>query len=231
MNLLIIIPAHNEELNIAGTVSDIKANCPDTDFVVINDGSSDRTATICRENAYPMLNLPVNLGLTGAFLTGMRYAYEKEYDCAIQIDGDGQHDASYIPAILNKMEETGADIVIGSRFCAEDKPLTMRMLGSRLITAAIKITTGKTITDPTSGMRLYNRKMIKRFAKDAGLGPEPDTMAYLMRCGAEIEEQQVIMRERTAGESYLTAGKSIKYMLNMCMSIMFIQFFRGGRKK
>ena len=128
------------------------------------------------------------------------------------------------------MEEKGADLVIGSRFVTEKKPLSLRMVGNTVIEWAIRMTTGKILSDPTSGMRLYNRKLIREMAYGVNYGPEPDTVSYLLRCGAKVEETQVAMRERTAGESYLSAAKSIRYMIQMCMNILFIQWARKRRE-
>lgn len=226
MKYLVIIPAFNEEQNIEKTVKQIRDNCPSLDFIVINDGSCDHTADICREKGFPILDLPINLGLAGAFQTGIRYAYEKGYDAALQFDGDGQHEAACIPSLVEEMETNKSWIVVGSRFVDERKPFSMRMLGSRLLTAVIRLTTGITVSDPTSGMRLYSRDVMKLYANNINFGPEPDTLSYLIRTGIPVSEVQVQMHERTAGKSYLTAGRSIRYMLNMCISILFIQFFR-----
>ena len=226
MKTLIIIPAYNEEKNIKSVVHKLKEKCPDLDYIIINDGSGDRTAEICRENRFPMLDLPVNLGLAGAFQTGIRYACEEGYDAALQFDGDGQHEASFIPYLIREMEDKNCGIVVGSRFVKEKKPFSMRMLGSRLLTAVIHLTTGKTVTDPTSGMRLYKRNVMKLLADNINYGPEPDTLAFLIRTGVLVSEVQVQMHERSAGNSYLTLGRSIRYMLNMCISILFIQYFR-----
>ena len=229
MKVLIIIPAYNEEDNIAGVVDEVKATVPQYDYIVVNDGSRDSTADICREHGYLLLDLPVNLGLTGAFQTGMRYAWEHGYDAAIQIDADGQHDPSFIPEMVRVMQEKDADIVIGSRFITEKKPHTLRMLGNNIIELAVKLTTGKKLTDPTSGMRLYNRKLIEEMAFGVNYSPEPDTVSYMLRCGAKVEEVQISVRERVAGESYLSAAKSIRYMTQMCMNILFIQWIRKRR--
>ena len=132
--------------------------------------------------------------------------------------------------MIKQMKESNADIIIGSRFVTSKKARSLRMLGSNLISFIIRITTGKKIMDPTSGMRLFNRNMIKKFAYTMNYGPEPDTISYLVRCGAKIEEVQVQMKEREAGESYLNLKRSIQYMLHMCMSIIFIQCFRKKEK-
>jgi glycosyltransferase involved in cell wall biosynthesis len=229
MKKLIIIPAYNEEMNIVRVVEEIKQNYKQYDYVVVNDGSRDNTAKVCLDHGYELINLPVNLGLAGAFQTGLKYAYLKGYDYAIQFDADGQHKTEYIDLILVEMEK-GFDIVIGSRFVTKKKPKSLRMLGSNLISFAMKITTGKTVKDPTSGMRMLSKGMIKEFALNMNYGPEPDTISYLIKQGATISEVQVEMDERLEGESYLNFSRSMLYMLRMLISILFIQSFRKRKK-
>ena len=229
MKCLVIIPAYNEEENIVRVVENLKNNYPMYDYVVINDGSADSTAKICRKYGYELVDLPVNLGLAGAFQTGLKYAYRKGYDYAIQFDADGQHRPEFIAPMLDKIQE-GYDIVIASRFVTEKKPHSLRMLGSNLISAAMKLTTGHRVKDPTSGMRLFNKKMIAEFALNMNYGPKPDTISYLLKQGATIAEVQAKMDERIAGESYLNMTKSMMYMLRMLLSILFIQNFRKRRE-
>lgn len=229
MKCLVIIPAYNEEENIVRVVENLKNNYPMYDYVVINDGSADSTAKICRKYGYELVDLPVNLGLAGAFQTGLKYAYRKGYDYAIQFDADGQHRPEFIAPMLDKIQE-GYDIVIGSRFVTEKKPHSLRMLGSNLISMAMKLTTGRRVKDPTSGMRMFNKKMIAEFALNMNYGPEPDTVSYLLKQGATIAEVQVEMDERIAGESYLNLTKSMMYMLRMLLSILLIQNFRKRRE-
>lgn len=223
--LLIVIPAYNEEGSIERVVDDLIQNYPQYDYVVVNDGSRDRTAAICRSRGYRLIDLPVNLGLAGAFQTGLRYAAEHGYDCAMQLDADGQHLPRYIAPMLEKLE-AGADIVIGSRFVTVLKPHTLRMVGSYLISWAIRLTTGQPICDPTSGMRMFNRRLLEEFAQNLNYGPEPDTISYLIKNGAVVKEVQVKMAERTAGESYLNFARSVQYMIKMGLSILLIQWFR-----
>lgn len=229
MKCLVIIPAYNEEENIVRVVENLKNNYPMYDYIVINDGSSDSTVKICRKNGYELVDLPVNLGLAGAFQTGLKYAYRNGYDYAIQFDADGQHRPEFIGPMLDKIQE-GYDIVIGSRFVTEKKPHSLRMLGSNLISMAMKLTTGRRVKDPTSGMRMFNKKMIAEFALNMNYGPEPDTVSYLLKQGATIAEVQVEMDERIAGESYLNLTKSMMYMLRMLLSILLIQNFRKRRE-
>ena len=223
--LLIVIPAYNEEDNIVRVVKNLKYCCPQYDYVVVNDGSRDRTAALCRACGFNLIDLPVNLGLSGAFQTGLRYAAEQGYDYALQFDADGQHMPEYIQPMLELMQ-SGADIVIGSRFVTKKKPKTLRMLGNYLISWAIRLTTGKVICDPTSGMRMFNKRMVNEFALNLNYGPEPDTISYLIKNGAVVRELQVEMQERTAGSSYLNLTRSAEYMFKMGMSILLIQWFR-----
>ena len=223
--LLIVIPAYNEEENIVRVVDDLTRRFPQYDYVVVNDGSRDKTAALCRAHGYRLIDLPVNLGLAGAFQTGLRYAADNGYDCAMQLDADGQHRPEYIPAMLEELED-GVDIVIGSRFLTVKKPKTLRMVGSYIISWSIRLTTGRAICDPTSGMRLFNRAMVEEFAQNLNYGPEPDTISYLIKNGAAVKEVQVEMGERIAWHSYLTMMKSVQYMVKMAISILLIQWFR-----
>ena len=226
MKVLAIIPAYNEEENIVSTVEDLLENAPGVDYVIIDDGSRDRTREICEERSFHFVSLPVNLGLAGGFQAGMKYALERGYDYAVQLDADGQHSAAYVWPMVERAESTGSDIVVGSRFCAQKKPFSARMVGSALITAIIKLTTGQKIEDPTSGMRLFDKEMIRAFACNYDYSPEPDTLALVILSGGKVSEIQVEMRDRTAGESYLNFTKSVAYMLRVCISILFVQWFR-----
>ncbi len=230
MKTLIIVPAYNEALNIEKTISDIKENTS-YDYIIINDCSKDNTKEVCQKNGYHVLSLPVNFGLTSGIQLGMKYAYQNGYDIAIQFDGDGQHQAKYLKDLVKEIEEGNADIAIGSRFVEEKKPFSMRMLGSRLISLAIRLTTFKKITDPTSGMRAYDRQAIEAFVSDASLTPEPDTLVYMLKKNMKIKEVQVEMKEREFGESYLSPLKSVKYMANMFFSIFLIRNLTRRKKE
>lgn len=228
--LLIIIPAYNEEGNIEKTVECLREKCAQFEYVIVNDGSKDKTAQICREKGYHMIDLPVNLGLAGAFQTGVKYAYEEGYEYVLQFDGDGQHKPEYIKEMLRLAEQEKYDIVIGSRYVEKRKPSSMRMFGSELISMFIRLKTGKKIKDPTSGMRLFSRNVMRRMAYESNLGPEPDTVSYLIKCGASVKEYQVDMKERESGESYLNVSNSIKYMWRICFSILILQNFRERKQ-
>ena len=206
-------------------VEELTRGYPQYDYVVVNDGSRDKTAALCRAHGYRLIDLPVNLGLAGAFQTGLRFAAENGYDCAMQMDADGQHKPEYIAPMLAALEG-------GQRHCHRqplpdrEKPKTLRMLGSYIISWSIRLTTGRAICDPTSGMRMFNRAMVEEFAQNLNYGPEPDTISYLIKNGATVKEVQVEMGERLAGQSYLTFWRSVQYMVKMSISILLIQWFR-----
>ena len=223
--VLLIIPAYNEEDSVVRVVGTLDRDYAEYDYLVVNDGSRDATADVCRAHGYRLLDLPINLGLSGAFQAGIKYAYEHGYDCVIQFDADGQHLPEYIESLVKALENS--DIVIGSRFIEGEKQASMRMFGSSLLTGMIRLTTGKHLTDPTSGMRAYGPRAIKELVVGPNLGPEPDTIAYLVRKkGLNVSEVPVTMAERQAGESYLNWKSSSSYMIRMALSVLLIQFFR-----
>lgn len=225
MKTLVVIPAYNEALNIEKTVHDLEVHAPEVDYVVVNDGSKDNTLEVLKRNGFNYIDGFCNLGLFGAVQTGFKLALKEDYDIVIQFDGDGQHSANYIESLVKEIEN-GNNIVIGSRFVDEKKPFTARMIGSRLIAAAIKLMTGKTINDPTSGFRAYDRVCIKDYANEMNNPPEPDTLVYMLRKQRKIKEIQVQMSDREFGESYLNLVNTIKYMSRMMVSIFLIQPFR-----
>lgn len=225
MKTLVVIPAYNEALNIKKTVHDLEVNAPEVDYVVVNDGSKDNTLEVLKKNDFNYIDGFCNLGLFGAVQTGFKLAIKDNYDVVIQFDGDGQHSAKYIAPLVKEIEN-GNNIVIGSRFVDEKKPFTARMIGSRLIAGAIKMMTGKTITDPTSGFRAYDKNCIIDYANEMNNPPEPDTLVYMLRKQRKIKEIQVQMSDREFGESYLNLVNTIKYMSRMMVSIFLIQPFR-----
>ena len=226
MNVLIIIPAYNEEKSLGRVVEHLTAVCPQYDYLIVNDGSTDGTEALCRRRGYHAISFPKNQGLTSAIQAGMKYALEQNYDAALQFDADGQHLPEYIEDMVARMEAAQCDIVIASRFQGERMPLRMRTLGGKLISSAIHLTTGTHLTDPTSGMRLYRRNIVRLFAEDLHHAPEPDTIAYLIRMGAKVEEVKVEMAERKEGQSYLTPFNAAKYMTKVLSSILVLQWFR-----
>jgi glycosyltransferase involved in cell wall biosynthesis len=176
-----------------------------------------------------IVSLPVTTGLASGFRCGMKYAKRHGYDAVIQFDADGQHLPEYVLPMVKRLVETDADVVIASRYLdGTVRPSGARGAGSRLITWLIHVTTGATVTDPTSGMRIYGRRMIDMFSAPSSfdIAPEPDTIALVARKGGKVVEMQARMRERQGGESYLNLVNVLRYMSRTCLSIILFQFLR-----
>lgn len=223
MKKLVIIPAYNEEASIVNTVRDILDHAPGFDYVVINDCSKDRTLQRCRENGLNVIDLPVNLGIGGGIQTGYRYAVEHGYDVAVQFDGDGQHDASYLQAMADRLERDDLDMVIGSRFIENEgfQSTGLRRFGINFFKFLIKLLYGGTITDATSGMRMCSRRVMEEFSVDYPQDyPEPETVARLLRKKYKVREIPVVMRERSAGTSSINPAKSVYYMIKVSLAIL-----------
>ncbi len=216
--ILVVIPAFNEEKNISSVLEELKQY--NFDVLVINDCSTDHTEELLKDVNH--LQLPVNVGLAGVTQMGFKYAYENNYESAVVIDGDGQHDPSFISSLVKELDE-GYDYVIGSRFVTEKKPYTMRMIGSRILSTLIQLKTGKKISDPTSGMRVLGKRVLKEFSENMNFIAEPDAVAYIIKRNYKVKEVQVTMKERTGGVSYFhNPLKSIKYMYDTIISIVFL---------
>lgn len=230
MKSLIIIPAYNEEKSIEKTVADITENAPGFDYIIVNDCSRDETRQLCAEKGLSVLNLPVNLGIGGAVQTGYVYAYKNQYDVAVQFDGDGQHDASYLQGMAAYMEQEAADMVIGSRFIKKEgfQSSGLRRMGIRYFTNLIYFLTGSKITDPTSGMRMVNRRVIGLFMecypKDY---PEPESVVTILNRNMKVREYPVIMRERKEGTSSISPLKSVYYMIKVTLAILMEKIRRS----
>lgn len=223
MKKLVIIPAYNEQESIVSAVEDIRKKAPDFDYVVVNDCSKDDTLAICREHHIHVLDLPINLGIGGAVQTGYLYAYQNGYDIAVQMDGDGQHDARYLETMAQELCADGLDMVIGSRFIENEgfQSSRLRRFGIQFFTKLLRLLFGEKITDPTSGMRMCNRRTIELFIRDYPRDyPEPETAARLLRHKYRIKEVPVIMQERTAGVSSISLGKSAYYMIKVTLAIL-----------
>lgn len=221
MNCLVIIPAFDEEDNILDTVNRVKEQ--GFDYIVINDHSKDDTYKICRDNRLNVLDLPINLGIGGAVQTGYKYAKEHGYDYAVQIDGDGQHDPGDINRLLSAIREEKADMVIGSRFIEKEgfQSYAIRRMGIRYFSILIRLLTGKTITDPTSGLRMVNRDIIERFAAEYPRDyPEPETVVSILKDRMKISEIPVIMHERQHGRSSISIKAGFYYMIKVTIAII-----------
>lgn len=223
MKLLIIIPAYNEAESLRGVIERLRSICPQYDYIIVNDGSTDETKELCEKNGYNVINHTVNKGLAEAMRTGMKYALENGYDAALQFDADGQHLSEYINSMVNCMKESGCDIVIGSRFLNSKMPFRLRTLRGKIIFHAVRHAVNAELSDPTSGMRLFSADIMSLFIENKHFTPEPDTLAFLIRMGADIREVKVTMEDRMAGQSYLTPINATKYMFKMIKSILYSQ--------
>lgn len=218
--VLIMIPAYNEEESIvavAKTVSDAG-----WDYVVINDGSTDSTLQLCKDNGINVVSLPQNLGIGGGVQTGHKYALEHGYDIDIQFDGDGQHDVACIPDLVDAISQ-GADLAIGSRFVDDRENFRstwLRRVGINWLSFWIKLFTGKTATDPTSGFRACSRTAIELFSKSYPIDyPEPESIVLALKNGLAIKDVAVLMHERQGGKSSIGGLSSIYYMVKVSIAI------------
>lgn len=236
--VLLIIPAYNEEKNIVDTVKKIQNSDQKIDYIVINDGSTDNTEQLLKENNIKHIELVNNLGIGGAVQTGYKYAYENNYDIAIQFDGDGQHDVNYVSNICKPLLDGEADMCIGTRYLdktsSQFQSTFMRRLGANIISATIKLLTKTKITDPTSGFRAVNKDIIKEFANSYPIEyPEPESTVSLLVNGYKVKEIPVSMNERTGGVSSIRLWKTIDYMIKVVLIIFIdsISFRKKGGKK
>ena len=210
MKKLIIIPAYNEAENIVETVTQILEKAPDFDYVIINDCSVDNTLQICKENNFNVINLPINLGIGGAVQTGYLYAYEKKYDLAVQVDGDGQHDPEFLEEMSRYFENADVDMVIGSRFIEKSgfQSSAIRRVGIKFFSALIKFLTGKKITDPTSGLRMVGRKGIQLFAREYPKDyPEPETIVAMLKRKYKINQETAALSIGQRAELEIEQGR------------------------
>lgn len=219
---LVIIPAYNEEESIRRVIENIKNENAKIDILVVNDGSKDKTSDEVRGTKVALIELPYNLGIGGAVQTGYIYAYMHDYDIAIQIDGDGQHNPSYIKNMIELVTDQNFDMVIGSRFIEKTsyKQTFFRKFGNRIIFIIIYLFTGKKIYDTTSGFRCVNKKIIKMFKDSYPYDyPEPDTNLQVILKKYKIKEIPVEMDKRTTGKSFASPINSIKYMLKVTLAL------------
>lgn len=237
MKVLLIIPSYNEEDNVLKNYNKIvsfnKKSKIKYDAIIINDGSKDKTEQICKDNNLPFISLIHNLGIGGAVQTGYKYAFDNNYDIAVQFDGDGQHDVNFVKNIIDPIMNNEADMTIGSRFIdkksSKFKSSFSRRIGIKLISFFIKLVTRKKIYDTTSGFRAVNKKIIKEFANEYPVEyPEPITTVEAIKNGYNVKEIPVSMNERENGTSSIKTWKNIYYMLNVIISIIITGI---GRKR
>lgn len=222
LKILVIIPAFNESDNIEIVIKHLSETCPFVDYLVVNDCSKDNTREILRDCHANYISLPVNLGIGGAVQAGYMYAMEHNYDVAIQMDGDGQHNPEFIEKLVEPILG-GMDMVIGSRFINYEgfQSSILRRFGIGFLSLLIKMTCGFRIYDVTSGFRAVNKKYIRFFASEYAQDyPEPEAIVLGKLQGAKIQEVPVIMDERMSGVSSISGLKSVYYMIKVSISVV-----------
>ena len=225
---LAIVPAFNEEASVGRVIDEIRAFDPGFEVVVVDDGSTDRTAGVADDRGAHVIRLPFNLGIGGAMQTGYRYAFEQGYDLAVQVDGDGQHDPAQLPLILKPVLDGNADLVVGSRFAGPGayRSTMARRIGIRIFAGVVSAVVRQRVTDTTSGFRAVNRKGIALFASDYPHDyPEVEATVMCVKHKLRLTEVAVEMRERSGGRSSITALRSIYYMTKVLLAI-FVGLFR-----
>lgn len=230
MKLLLVLPAYNERENIVNTVRQITefrqtAALPfEIDYVVVNDGSTDDTERICRQNHIKCLSLVQNLGIGGAVQTGYIYAMRNGYDIAVQFDGDGQHDITSLPRLVAPILDGSVDFTVGSRFLEKGSTFQstfMRRVGIKWLSVLIRLVSGVRLSDVTSGYRAANKKALDFLAKNYPVDyPEPESIVSLRKNGFRLKEVQVNMFERAAGKSSINFYKSVYYMIKVSFAVL-----------
>ena len=236
MKILVLIPCYNEEENLERVVTRLKEACPEVDYLVINDCSTDRSREICDEKGYSYISLPVNLGIGGGVQSGYLYAVERGYDVTVQMDGDGQHDPAYLMEIVQPVLDGECDMCIGSRFVKKEGFQTsfMRRVGIRFLSGLIFLLSGHRVLDVTSGFRATNARMTAYFARHYAIDyPEPEAALAAILAGFKVAEAPVIMRERQGGVSSIHSFKSVYYMIKVSLALIIdrlsIRKSKGGR--
>lgn len=239
MKKIVIIPAYNERNNIINVINDLKENAPDFDYVIINDGSTDDTMSLCVENGLNVVNLPVNLGIGACVQTGYIYALDNGYDIAVQFDGDGQHKAKYLKKMYNEMIKTGSDMVIGSRYLIKDgfQSTALRRIGITILSKLIKALHKQEIKDVTSGFRMINKKLMTAFSEYYPYDyPEPETIAFCMRKKFKIVEVPVtialitIVWMKINKMTFLNTLKlRASHVITLAVVCLLVSFFYFGK--
>lgn len=223
MKTLVIIPCYNESQNICQVVENLRAACPQVDYLVVNDCSTDNSVEILRAQGYNYLDLPVNLGIGGGVQCGYRYAREHGYDVTVQMDGDGQHDPAYLETVIAPVAEGRLDMCIGSRFITKEGFQTsfLRRVGIRFLSGMIWLLTGRHVRDVTSGYRACGKALTNLFADQYAQDyPEPEAILRSVVAGYRVGEVPVVMAERQGGVSSIRAFKSIYYMIKVSLSLV-----------
>jgi glycosyltransferase involved in cell wall biosynthesis len=225
--ILLVVPVFNEKNNIAGVVDEIHRDLSEFDVLIVNDCSQDGTMDVLKMKNVPFLSLPINLGYAGALQTGFKYATTKDYDYVVQFDGDGQHVAIEVRKLVERIVTTRSDIVIGSRFIANNnyKHPFLKRLGTNFFVQVIKFACGKTITDPTSGFQILSRNIFAHYNSMPNFPKFPDAnlLVEMLLKGYLVEEVGVNMRERYSGVGmHVGLGNNIRYMTRTSYNIILV---------
>ena len=223
MKTLIIIPCYNEEENIEPVIARLQKEFPQGDYLVVNDCSSDNSAKLLKEGGYNYISLPVNLGIGGGVQSGYLYAVENEYDITVQMDGDGQHNPVYLPAVIKPIEEGKLDMCIGSRFITKEgfQTSTARRAGIKFLSGVIRFLSGAKVQDVTSGFRACNKEMTRYFSNNYAQDyPEPEAIISSVMNGFRVGEVAVVMEERQGGESSISPIKGVYYMVKVTIALV-----------
>jgi len=222
--VLVVVPAHDEEESLPGTLAELRERAPGADVLVVDDGSHDGTGRVAREAGVAVLRHPVNLGVGAALQTGFRWAVARDYDVTVQLDADGQHDPAYLSSLVTPVLAGRCDVCIGSRFVSATgyRAPWNRRLGMLLFSGVVRLALGRPISDTTSGFRAYGRAVMQvcqhDFPKDF---PDAPLLIALARRGFRLDEVPVVMRERHAGRSFYTISKQLYYPYkNLLASLM-----------
>jgi glycosyltransferase involved in cell wall biosynthesis len=225
-----VVPAFEEEAAIGAVVAEIVAFDPSIDVIVVDDGSSDATAAAASAAGATVVRLPFNLGIGAAVQTGFRWALERDYDLAVRLDGDGQHDPAELPKLLAPIERDEADVVTGSRFREEEdayRPPLGRRVGITWFARLVSLLSGQRVTDTTSGFQALNRSGIELFARDYPSDyPEVEATVLLLKHRLRLAEVPVRMREREHGSSSITFLRSVYYAIKVTLAL----FIAMGRR-
>lgn len=227
--VLVIVPAWNEEGSVAQTVAEVRAANPTVDLVVVDDGSTDRTAERARAAGAAVCQLPFNLGVGGAMRAGYRYAARHDYDVAVQIDADGQHDSRFLPALLARLDGAGGeervDVLIGARFASSDDSYRaggLRRVAMAMLAFVLSRMARTKLTDVTSGYRLANRRALRLFAQHYPaeyLGDTVESLVIALRNGLVVRQEPVQMRVRQSGVASQSTAKAVLYLARAVVAL------------
>lgn len=233
MQTLIVVPTYNEEKSLPEIISEIRKDFPEGDILIVDDGSTDKTAKVAQKSGAYVLSLPFNLGIAGAREVGFKYALENNYDIVVQMDADGQHDPRFIKDLIKPLIENKFDAILGSRFLKQkfkNQTTRARYLGISLLSFILTLLTGKKITDPTSGFSAYKRKavqfLVQNYPSDY---PEPEIPLLLKRGGFKFKEIPIKVRSRQAGSSSISYKNTLYYLGKVLLGI-FITCLRKVEK-